>query len=326
MQHVRTKPWKYEVALLFTVTMWGINFVVLKAALALMHLHVVNAFRAVVAAGVLGAMYVARQRRAGQSVLEPLRAYGWQIVALGLLGYVAYQYCFIVGIDHTTAGSAALIMAGVPLWTAVIGRLLGLDRLPAAGWVGLVLTLAGTVVIVLAGHKVVDFGSQVFFGNAMMALAAVLWGTYTALTRPILRHVSATGLTFLGLFVATPFLFAIAAPHFGGVAWSGVTPWVWVAIVFSGGISIGLAVVLWNAAVHAVGASHTAAYNNLVPVVALLSGYLWLDEVVTGMQLGGGALIIGGLVLMRRVRAKEARAAAPGVRRAHRVRPTADRG
>jgi drug/metabolite transporter (DMT)-like permease len=49
------------------------------------------------------------------------------------------------------------------------------------------------------------------------------------------------------------------------------------------------------------GASHTAAFGNLVPIVALGAGFLILHEPISPVQLLGGALILSGLYLVRRV-------------------------
>lgn len=294
--------WKHEATLLFVVTVWGSNFAVIKVALAVMHPHVVNVVRFATAALVLGTLYLRAKRRAGQAPAEPLRAHGGRIVALGLLGYVCYQYCFIMGVAHTSAGSAALIMASAPLWTAVYTALFGLDRLPLGAWIGLAITLVGTVVIVLAGPREIDFSNDVFLGNAFMLAAAMLWGAYTAFSKPLLRHVAPLTLTFFGLLVAFPVLLLIAAPHGPDVAWDAVTPGVWIALVYSGALSIGYTVVLWNAGVQRVGPAQTAAFGNLVPFIALLTGAVFLHEAVTPVQLAGGALIIGGIVTMRRTR------------------------
>jgi drug/metabolite transporter (DMT)-like permease len=101
-----------------------------------------------------------------------------------------------------------------------------------------------------------------------------------------------------------PVLLAISGPYWSAVQWEQVDVWVWIAIVFSGGLSTGLAIAIWNTAVKNVGASNTAVYGNLVPFVALLGGMLFLGETVTGYQLVGGGLIIGGVVLVRRHRVR----------------------
>ncbi len=292
---------KNDAALLFVVFVWGINFPIIKIALDVMHPHVVNAFRFVIAAAVLGGLYAYRTRGSGSGFFAPLRTHGWAIAGLGLLGYVLYQLAFIVGINHTTAGNAALIMTAAPLWTALTGRALGFERLGPWAWAGLLVSLAGTTLVVLTGA---DLGAGSLFGNLTMLAAAVLWGAYTALNKPVVRDVSPLALTFFGLLLALPFLVALAVPYAPGVAWGAAGVWVWAAIVFSGGLSIGLAVALWNAAVKNVGASNTAVYANLVPLVALIGGVVIRGEAVTWMQIGGGALIIGGLVVMRRSRSR----------------------
>ena len=75
--------------------------------------------------------------------------------------------------------------------------------------------------------------------------------------------------------------------------------WYWIAIIFSGALSTGVAIVFWNNAVRSLGASHTAAFGNLVPLIALFSGYLVLGDPILPAQLIGGTMIIGGLVIMR---------------------------
>lgn len=298
-----SSSYRHDAALLLVVLIWGINFPVLKAALAAMHPHVINIFRFLVSAGVLGAMYAGRRDTWDVGFFAPLRTHARQIVTLGLLGYVLYQISFIVGVDHTTAGSAALIMASAPLWTAIQSRIAGYERLGYTAWAGLVVSLVGTGLVIAAGADAALSGS--LFGNLLMLLAAVLWGAYTAFNKTVVHDVSPTGATFFGILIALPFLIGIGVPYLGTVTWSAVDAWVWGAIVFSGGLSTGIAFVIWNTAVKNVGPSNTAVYSNLVPLVALLGGVLVLGEAVTWSQIAGGALIIGGLFVMRSDRRRQ---------------------
>jgi drug/metabolite transporter (DMT)-like permease len=294
--------WRFELILLATIVVWGLNFPVLKAALGVMHPHVVNAFRFSVSVVVLGVLYLSQERRLGRRPFDPYRYRPLQIVTLGLFGFVVYQLCFIIGVNNTSAGTAALIMASAPVWTAVTGRILRIERLAGAAWIGLSVTLVGTVVIVLTGSKVVSFGSSALFGNLMILVASVCWGVYTALSRPVLQYVTPSGLAFLGLVPAVPVLLAVSIPYFGTIDWTKVNAWIWAALFFSGALSSGLAFVTWSISVKNLGSSHTAAYGNLVPLVALVFGYLLLSEPVTLGQVGGGSIVLTGLYVMRRSR------------------------
>lgn len=298
----RQHDWRAEGALLFTVLVWGLNFPVVKAVLEFMHPHVLNALRFVVSGAVLGGIYVYYRRKAGLSLWQPLRDHPVQIAALGILGFVFYQFCFIIGLDFTTAGNAALIMASAPLWTAVVGRAFRTEHLARASWAALLIVLIGTCVVVLGGSNEIHLGSSTFVGNLIMLGGAVFWGAYTAFSKPVLSYLSPTGLTFLSLLFALPFLFGLAVPYYGETVWSDVRPIHWLAILFSGGLSTGLAIALWNNAVHVVGASNTAVFGNLVPLIALAFSYALLGERIYIAQILGGALVIGGLLLMRRAR------------------------
>jgi drug/metabolite transporter (DMT)-like permease len=286
--------------LLLVVLVWGLDFAVLKWALAAMHPHVANALRFVVSAGVLGTVYGVRCWQAGTSVLAPMRADWRAVVPLGLLGFGAHQAAFVVGLNHTTAGSAALIMATNPLWTAVLGWALGTERLGRGGWSGLLVALAGAGLVIAAGASGSAVGGGTIFGNGMMLVAAGLWGGYTALAKRLVDRASILATTFFGVLAALPVLLAVGAVYAPTVSWGAVDGWVVGALLFSGGLVVGLMFVLWNRGVRRVGSSNTAVYYYLVPLVALVAGVVLLDEPITVWQIAGGGLIIGGLVLVRR--------------------------
>jgi drug/metabolite transporter (DMT)-like permease len=245
----RPSDLKYDLALLGTVLVWGINFAVVKAVLVVMSPHAMNLFRLSVSAVALGILYVMQQRKSGEPFWAPVQQFGGRLFALGLLGFLFYQLCFIIGVDHTTAGSAALIMASSPLWTALLGHVFGFDKVPRAAWIGLFTTLVGAVVIVLGSSKTIDFSNDAFLGNMLMMLAALLWGAYTAFSKPVSRDSTPVSISFLGLLFALPFLIALGLPTLYEVAWDQVNYWVWIAIFFSGGLSTGLAVAVWNTAI-----------------------------------------------------------------------------
>ncbi len=289
-----------EAGLLFCAVVWGVNIPVVKLALVVMPPFALNVFRFAFSAAALGAVYFARRRSDEVPFRDTLRSYGLQIAALGVLGYILYQTCFILGVDRTLAGNAALIMASSPLWTAAIGHLLGYEQVRRSAWMGLALSLLGTGVVVVGGGEHVGIAGSTTMGNLLMLAAAALWGAYTAFSRPVLNRLSPSALSFLGLLVALPVLAGLGVPQMDQVDWPRVDLWVWLAIVFSGGLSTGITILIWNVGVKKVGGSQTAVYGNLVPFVAVLTSALWLGEPVGLVQIVGGTLIIGGLVLTRR--------------------------
>lgn len=288
-----------EFFLVLTVVIWGLNFPVIKVALEVMPPFVVNALRFVLSVLVLGAMHAASTR----DFWRPLRLHPGRIVLLALLGYVGYQFFFIVGVDRTTGGNAALIISSVPVWIAVGGRVFGLERLPMKAWGGLALGFAGTAGVVAGGAEALTLASEAFVGNLLMLGGAFTWAAYTLLSRPLMgRGVSGSGLAFFGMLAALPVLWAAGAWEWHQVDWDQVRWFHWAAIGFSGALSTGAAYAWWNVAVRALGASQTAVWNYLTPVVALVSGALFLGEPVRAAQVVGGVLILTGVLVMRSAR------------------------
>jgi drug/metabolite transporter (DMT)-like permease len=99
------------------------------------------------------------------------------------------------------------------------------------------------------------------------------------------------------LWGGTAGLVLIGLPDLLRTDLSALTAGVWLAVVYAGALSIGVAYLIWYAAVRRIGNTRTGVFSNVTPVVALLVAWLWLGEVPTAGQLLGVAVIIGGVTL-----------------------------
>ncbi|GAB5535668.1 MAG: DMT family transporter [Rubricoccaceae bacterium] len=290
-----------EIGLLFVVAVWGVNFSVIKVALEVIPPFTVNLLRFTVSLAVLTGLHLIQCRATGRSPLYDLKTFPVAVAILGLMGHAVYQAGFILGVNRLTAGAAALLIASSPIWTTVVGHFKGIDRLSGGGWLGLAIGVVGVVLVILGQTNGQIDGDAL--GALLMLAAACAWGLTTVFTRPLLnKGASPLGVTTAGLWVAYPVLFGMGFWGIDATDWSQVGTTEWVALVYSGGLSTGVAYWIWNVAVKRVGPSRTAAFSNLVPVVGVAAGVLLLRETITPLELAGGALVIAGLVVMRRVR------------------------
>ncbi len=286
--------------LLATAIIWGLNFPIAKGALRLIEPHVFNAVRFSFSALLLGAIEWSRFHRSHVALRFDLRDGLW-VLSIGLIGHILYQVAFIEGLSRTSAGSSALIMAATPIWTALVGLTMGTEQLGFRVWAGLSVAFLGTVLVVSAGsYAAIDAGTTT--GNLLIALASISWAAATVLSRPVLQRMSASRLTFLGMTIALPVLWFIAMPHAVALDWRTVPLSAWGAMLYSGGLSTGLAYLLWNIGVQRMGASHSASFSNLVPLIGLAGGVVFLGELLTLPKLLGAGLVLGGLIVVRQSR------------------------
>ena len=73
-------------------------------------------------------------------------------------------------------------------------------------------------------------------------------------------------------------------------------------MLYSGVLSSGLSLPLWNYGVRQAGAAHAAIIQNLIPVVAIIVAWFSRGEPVTQAQILGGSLILSGVIMVRRGR------------------------
>jgi len=283
-----------DLAIVLLVLIWGSNFSVVKAALSEFSPLAFNAARFVLASIALAAFLWATGTR-----LTFDRRDTRHLVGLGLLGNLLYQVLFIYGIDGTRAGNAALMLSTVPLVVTVLSVALRHENISPAGWGGVFLSIAGIAVILWGSSRGVQFGSDTLRGDLMTLAAAVGWSVYTVLSSPFVRRYGALPVTTLTLWTGTVGLVAVSTPALAAQDWGSVGPGAWGGLVFSGVLSIAVAYILWYYGVRHLGSSRTAVYSNTVPVVALIVAWLTLGEVPTWAQVGGTAMILGGIGLSR---------------------------
>lgn len=285
--------------LLATACMWGINILVFKHGIQEVNPWVFNALRLIFATVTLGLLTWIESRISP----VPKRAYSKvNVFAFSMLTGFLYLLCFVRGVSKTTAGNTALIMSAMPMWTALLSFVFVKERLPGVTWLGLFITFVGTVLVTTQSGGKVSFASEYFVGNLLILSGSLAWASGTVLSRPLLRTVSPLQLAFWSALITTPMHLIIIAPQIPE-NWIKATQWITLLeIIYSGVFSTGLAYAAWHVGVRILGGSHAAVYQNVVTLVAVLGGWLFLHEKPVMAQIAGGVLIVLGLIAMRRGR------------------------
>jgi drug/metabolite transporter (DMT)-like permease len=283
--------------LLLTVIFWSINFSMVKFALVELSPLAFNGLRMFLAAGLM----LILAPMLGNS-LKFQRHHLGRLILLGVLGNTAYQLCFIFGIARTSADNAALILATVPVWVALIGTIAGTEKVTTGGWLGVGLSLAGIGLIILGGQRQVQlhFGGASLLGDGLILGATLCWSLYTLISRRMLRDYSSIAVTTFSTVVGVIPLLLLAIPPLVQLDWTTISITAWGALIFSGIFGITLAYFFWNYGVSRLGSTRTSLYSNLTPPLALLVAWLLLGETLTLVQIGGGLLALGGVALARR--------------------------
>ncbi|HUG19700.1 MAG TPA: DMT family transporter [Planctomycetaceae bacterium] len=284
--------------MLGVAVIWGVNIPIMKIGLEQLDLYVFNAIRLTISAVVL-VLFAWRELRRG---IKPKPGLTFkQLLLFGLVMSAMYQILFLLGVSHTTSGNTALIISTVPMWTALLARVFLHEKLRILAWSGLTIALVGTVIVALQKGDV-STGLDQFWGNLFILGAALLWAGGTVYSRPLLTRISPVQLSASAAVIALPVHLAIAAGRYESSLPSLQSVDLWLIILYSGILSSGLALPMWNLGVRHAGAAHAAVIQNLVPLVAIIAAWLTRGEPVTQAQILGGSLILSGVIMVRRGR------------------------
>jgi drug/metabolite transporter (DMT)-like permease len=217
---------------------------------------------------------------------------------LGLLGVFSYNLFFMGALDRLPASRAALIIAMNPVITISISSIVLGERLSAMRWLGVAIALSGVWIVVSHGDVVSIASAGVGMGELFMLCAVTSWALYTIIGRVVLQGLSPLAATNYAALWGTLMLAAAAAPHLGELTPSQFDWKTVVSLLYLGILGTAVAFVWYYMSIKRLGASVASIFNNLVPVFGVTIGVLLLGEPLLASMLIGGAVAIGGVMMV----------------------------
>lgn len=303
---LRPRTWsRNDLLMLTAVLIWGINFTAVKFALREFSPMAFNGVRFSLATVAMSIILLREAWSARDPGLLQLPRRDWlRVGLLGLLGNTLYQLLFINGINFTTPANSSLLMASAPIWVAVVGYLMRIERISWLMWVGILLSFAGMVVLITGSSGRLSVGGSTLVGDLMLLGCAILWAIYTTLSKPFLGRYSPLKLTTWTMITGTVPLALICLPAILRQDWRAVSWLGWGALLFSALFAVVVGYLVWYTSVQRVGNARTVIYSNLTPVFAIVFAWFTLGSTLTWLQALGAVIVLAGLILSRRGRVK----------------------
>lgn len=234
------------------------------------------------AGGVVAALLLARIGLDGLSARR--------VAALAALGGAPYFTAQVVGVGWSSASHAAVLNPG---GTVVFATLLGwfvLRDMPGRGALAALPLLLGGLLLISGA----SFGGTALWGDAVLLMSGIQWALYGTL----LRRWHVTGLR--AACIISAFSLPVVPLHALVEGWGGIAAHPQEALLQAlfQGIAVGVvANALYSHCYAVMGPGRAAIFPPLVPVLGTLLAALLLAEAISTTQIGGMALVVGGMLL-----------------------------
>lgn len=216
----------------------------------------------------------------------------------GLCGGSLYFIAENTALGITLASNVSLLICTAPIITTVLSHLFYKESLRKGLLYGSLVALFGVGLVVFNGSVLLKVNP---LGDFLTLVAATMWAFYCLILKRLSRSYPTLFITRKVFFYGILSLFFYFAIYPLNIKLELLKlPVVYLNILFLGVIASMLCYIMWNTAVRALGASKTANYIYIVPLVTLITSAIFLSETITIASGIGALAIISGVYIAER--------------------------
>ncbi len=217
------------------------------------------------------------------------------LLVLGIVGVTIPSILQNIGMLHLTVSVASILQNSSPAFTLILAAIFLRESIGCRKVSGLLISLAGVIIISTNGNILTYSSSMAFYGNLMLVSTAISYSVYTIIGKKIVEKYSPLLILTFSTLIGTVLLDTIsilAEP----VKFTYPTN-IWIVLFLLAILCTVLGTILYFEVLRDLEASKTNIFTFLIPISAVIQASVFLGESIHLHQILCGALIIFGIWL-----------------------------
>lgn len=280
--------------ILFATIFWGINVSFTKELIKAgwMTSEGISAVRLIGGAALfwIGSLFVKNAK---------IERGDWKkLLAAGLFGMFGFIFLFVKSLRFGNAIDISIIMTLPPVFVILIGIFFQKQRPSWLEYIGVVVGLAGAVIVILGAGAKGRNGSDDILGDMLAILSCICYASYLVILEgPTKKYKPMTLLRWVFGFSAIPALFLLFGFDRQGI-WTATSSEPWWLIAFILFFVTFIAYFLVQPAIKTIGSELVSLYQYLLPVFATITAVIMKLDELHWIQVLAMVIIVGGMVLV----------------------------
>ena len=289
----RARRWTGDLLTIGATMLMGSSYPFAKEVLAELSPLLYSASRYIVAGVVLMAAMVLTRK----PMAVPRR--DWlPLLGLALIGVTLFQACWGLAMARSAPSLGSIVMTTTTAFSAILAWLAG-RRLPALGWLGIVVAFAGVVVVVNNSLSEITLATTGVDGALLWMAAALSWAIYVERCAPYNARLGALRVMAWTTLIGALVLLAISLIFDSLSEFTRLDGRLTAYWLYSGIFPVGIAYLGLTLGLERLGVSRVMVYMYLIPVAGVGLSAAFFDDPLTLARVLGGLIVLLGVILTR---------------------------
>lgn len=283
---------KFYLLLTITAVLWGAQPVLVKTVIKELTPVTITSFRyLLISITLFSLMFFTHEKR----FFPPKRCI-LPLILMSLSGIALNNIAQFSGLRYSTVTNATLIAATTPAVTAFLSAVFLKERLLPLQWLGIIISLCGAAFLVSHGSLAVILNISFNYGDILFFTSQIGWAVYALLSIRVMKELSVLATTAWAGLMGAAFtaIYGLASGELFYAPLSLAGGLSLVYIIWGGGVC---AMMFWNSSVKVTGPSRAAIFLNIMPIIGILCGVIFLNEALSSLDFFGGIAILAGVYI-----------------------------